>query len=104
MSPHYPTIGDAILYLEPKAIFVVRNENIETIEWVDKSITKPSNDDIMQALETLKLESKNMEYKIKRSSEYPSIGDQLDSLFHAGLFPEEMASKIQAIKDKYPKE
>ena len=44
------------------------------------------------------------EYKIYRSLEYPSIGDQLDALFHAGLFPADMASKIQAIKDKYPKE
>lgn len=38
-----------------------------------------------------------------RKQEYPSIGDQLDSLFHAGVFPDEMASKIQSVKDKYPK-
>jgi len=39
----------------------------------------------------------------ERKSEYPPIGDQLDALFHAGVFPEEMAAKIQAVKDKYPK-
>jgi len=38
-----------------------------------------------------------------RKQEYPSIGDQLDALFHAGVFPTDMAEKIQAIKDKYPK-
>lgn len=43
-------------------------------------------------------------YKEKRSEEYPPIGDQLDALFHAGVFPSEMAAKIQAVKDKYPKE
>ena len=43
------------------------------------------------------------EYKQKRVLEYPSIGDQLDALFHAGVFPEDMAEQIQAIKDKYPK-
>ena len=43
-------------------------------------------------------------YDWKRLKEYPPIGDQLDDLFHAGLFSEEMAAKIQAIKDKYPKE
>lgn len=43
------------------------------------------------------------EYITKRVSEYPSIGDQLDALFHAGVFPEEMAEKIQAVKNKYPK-
>jgi hypothetical protein len=42
-------------------------------------------------------------YKHKRVAEYPSIGDQLDALFHAGVFPSDMAAQIQAIKDKYPK-
>jgi len=42
-------------------------------------------------------------YREQRAAEYPSIGDQLDALFHAGLFPEEMAAKIQEVKDRYPK-
>jgi len=44
------------------------------------------------------------QYKRDRVTEYPSIGDQLDALFHAGVFPAEMAATIQAVKDKYPKE
>lgn len=43
------------------------------------------------------------EYKFKRQFEYPDIGDQLDALYHAGIFPEEMANQIKAVKDKYPK-
>jgi len=42
-------------------------------------------------------------YVEKRQLEYPSIGDQLDALFHAGVFPDDMAAQIQAVKDKYPK-
>jgi len=42
-------------------------------------------------------------YKHQRVSEYPPIGDQLDALFHAGVFPDDMAAKIQAVKNKYPK-
>lgn len=42
-------------------------------------------------------------YKDNRAAAYPSIGDQLDALFHAGIFPSEMAAKIQEIKSKYPK-
>lgn len=42
-------------------------------------------------------------YIAQRQAEYPSIGDQLDALFHAGVFPVEMAGMIQAVKDKYPK-
>jgi len=43
------------------------------------------------------------EYRRRRAAEYPTIGDQLDALFHAGVFPAEMAAQIQAIKDRYPK-
>jgi hypothetical protein len=42
-------------------------------------------------------------YKFSRASEYPAIGDQLDALYHAGVFPDDMAAQIQAVKDKYPK-
>lgn len=43
------------------------------------------------------------EYKMNRAKEYPPIGDQLDALFHAGVFPADMTATIQAVKDKYPK-
>ena len=43
-------------------------------------------------------------YDYKRQQEYPDIGDQLDDLFKAGAFSTEMTAKIQAVKDKYPKE
>ena len=42
-------------------------------------------------------------YAEKRKAEYPAIGDQLDVLYHAGVFPADMAARIKAIKDKYPK-
>ena len=42
-------------------------------------------------------------YKIRRRKAYPDIRDQLDALFHAGVFPPDMAAQIQAVKDKYPK-
>jgi len=44
------------------------------------------------------------QYARDRRNEYPNIGDQLDALFHAGAFPDDMAAQIQAVKDKYPKE
>jgi len=42
-------------------------------------------------------------YAELRASEYPAIGDQLDALYHAGVFPEDMAAQIQAVKERYPK-
>jgi len=43
-------------------------------------------------------------YADKRKADYPDIGDQLDALYHAGVFPEDMAAKIKTVKDKHPKE
>ena len=43
-------------------------------------------------------------YKDDRKADYPDIGDQLDALYHAGAFPEDMAAKLKAVKDNFPKE
>ena len=42
-------------------------------------------------------------YQQSRVNVYPDIGDQLDDLFHAGAFSDDMAAKIQAVKDAHPK-
>jgi hypothetical protein len=42
-------------------------------------------------------------YSEKRAMSYPPIGDQLDALYHAGVFPAEMAAKLAEVKAKYPK-
>ena len=42
-------------------------------------------------------------YKAQRAKEYPPIGDQLDALWKGGEAAAEMLSKVQAVKDKYPK-
>ena len=39
----------------------------------------------------------------ERMKAYPSIGDQLDALYHAGVFPQEMADQIAAVKAAHPK-
>jgi hypothetical protein len=55
------------------------------------------------ALATLRDSQIGDTYQEKRVSEYPSMGDQLDALYHAGSFPAAMTASIKAIKDKYPK-
>jgi hypothetical protein len=63
----------------------------------------PSKEQIDAKIEELKAEWEAEEWKRKRQSNYPDIGDQLDALYHAGLFPKEMAAKLKAVKEKYPK-
>ena len=43
----------------------------------------------------------NNEYQRKRASEYPSITDQLDDIYHNGI--DGWKTTIKATKDKYPK-
>jgi hypothetical protein len=45
----------------------------------------------------------NQDYAELRRSEYPPIGDQLDALWKGGAVLEEMARKVAAVKEKYPK-
>jgi hypothetical protein len=60
--------------------------------------------DEMEAQTLIKqAEALKQAYKARRAAEYPSITDQLDALFKAGVFPADMAATIQAVKDKYPK-
>jgi len=60
--------------------------------------------DAMAAAELVKqAEAERTKYQRDRAAEYPPIGDQLDALFKAGVFPADMAAVLQAVKDKYPK-
>ena len=45
-----------------------------------------------------------MKYDQKRREEFPDIREQLDDLFKAGAFSTEMTARIQAVKDRYPKQ
>ena len=45
---------------------------------------------------------KSQDYMFKRLQEYPSIGDQLDDIYHNGI--DGWKATIKTVKDKYPKE
>ena len=94
------TKGNALLSLRPGAQWNLIGDNLE---WLDTEQTRPTDAEIATELARLQQEYEDKEYQRKRVVEYPSIGDQLDALFHAGVFPSDMAAQIQAIKDKYPK-
>lgn len=91
---------DAILSLVPGAEVSQFND---TVTWHNPSVAPVTEEQIATELARLQAEYEAKEYQRKRIAEYPSIGDQLDALFHAGVFPSDMADKIQAVKDKYPK-
>ena len=95
---------DAIKSLVPEAEVIVRGSEITAeVEWLVEPNNKPTDSEIVTEMARLEAIFEANKYKQQRALEYPSIGDQLDALFHAGVFPSDMAAQIQAIKDKYPK-
>ena len=90
----------ALHSLCPDAQWILRGNELE---WLDQNQAQPTEEQIAAEIIRLQEEYDAKEYARKRVTEYPSIGDQLDALFHAGVFPDEMAAQIQAVKDKYPK-
>ena len=91
---------DAILSLSPGAEVVVRGEEVE---WLVPSTAPVTEEQIATELARLQADYEAKQYQRDRAGEYPAIGDQLDALYHAGVFTGDMLAKIQAVKDKYPK-
>ena len=69
------------------------------IEWDSANKDSQPTDDELNAAYTAWKAAE--EYKINRAAEYPSIEDQLDTIYHSGVAG--WKTKIKAIKDKYPK-
>lgn len=97
-----PTLSDAILSLKPNAFFSCEN-NLDSIVWDEGQTDLPTQEAIEAELERITALWEESDYRRNRKFEYPAIGDQLDALYHAGVFPEEMAAEIAAVKAKYPK-
>ena len=73
----------------------------DVLEWRDSKQTKPTESEIDAELSRLITEYNNKKYQRDRSSEYPSVVDQLDDIYHNGI--EAWKATIKATKDKYPK-
>ena len=96
-------IVDAIRSLLPSASFTIYANDYEQIIWDSEDIPIPSFDEVKGEVARLESERLRLRYRLLREPEYPPIGDQLDALFHAGVFPPEMEAQIAAVKEQYPK-
>lgn len=95
-------IAQAIISLRPNAKWSVDGGAYAGITWLDTDQTKPTEAEITAEVARLKAEYERTEYQRKRAAEYPSIADQLDTLYHGGY--EAWKATVQAVKAKYPKE
>jgi hypothetical protein len=91
----------AIQNLVPGAEVSIAIGNGE-VTWLNPSVAPVTEDQITAEQQRLQDDYDWNEYRRNRAREYPSIEEQLDALYHAGVFPPEMTAKIRAVKIKYP--
>ena len=96
------TITEALISLKPEAEWVVRGGNYSDIVWLDKSQTKPTEQEIEEKIAELNYQGEINVYQEKRKLEYPNWEDQLDKIYHSGV--DAWKADIKAIKDKHPKQ
>ena len=85
------------------------NRDGASFYWVGGGLFVDETDIDVTAFETAinavdaEAEHNAVAYQWEREKEYPSIGEQLDMIFHAGLGGDEFQAAIQAVKDAHPK-
>ena len=92
--------SDAILSLQPNAEFVVSDSELR---WLNDSVSQPTTSEIDAEVIRLQAAYDAQAYARNRIAEYPSIGDQLDMIYHNGDGGATFQAAIKAVKDKYPK-
>ena len=96
-------IPAALSSLRPSSAWSHNGTEYSGITWMDPVNSCPTEQEVQDEIDRLQAEYDAQYYRLQRAAEYPEIGDQLDALFHAGVFPAEMDAQIQAVKDRYPK-
>lgn len=92
------TKARAINSLMPTAEFAVRDG---VIEWINPTTAPLTDAQIDAEVVRLQAEYDAKDYQRNRKKEYPSIADQLDTLYHGGI--DAWKTEIKTVKDKYPK-
>ena len=83
------------------------NRDGASFYWVDGELFVDETDIDVTAFETainaVDAEAEHNAVAYQWEREYPSIGEQLDMIFRAGLGGDEFQAAIQAVKDAHPK-
>jgi len=75
----------------------------QTVTWHQPETAPVTPEQIQEEQRRLQQAYDWAEYQRNRAREYPTIQEQLDALYHAGVFPPEMTARIRAVKAKYPR-
>jgi hypothetical protein len=89
----------AIVSLRKGSSFEIDSDGI--VNWLDNTTTCPTDTEIQAEIARLQADYDVKEYQRNRAKEYPSIVDQLDTLYHGGY--DAWKASIDVVKNKYPK-
>ena len=95
-------IINSIRAINSEAVVAVEENNVDKITWLE-STTPISKEDILTKQKELQTAYDNAKHQRDRAEAYPSIGEQLDLIYHAGIGGDAFQAAIKAVKDKYPK-
>lgn len=94
----------ALQSLRPGAQWVLRGEAYSGLEWMDEEQVQPSEQDILDEIERLKILKEKLKYRRDRKAEYLPLEEQLDLLYWDGVNgTTDWSNHVAEIKAKYPK-
>jgi phosphoglycolate phosphatase-like HAD superfamily hydrolase len=94
-------IEKALENIRPSSLWVLTGSSYNSLEWLDTVQTKPTQQELETEVARLQAEYEDKEYQRQRAVAYPSIQDQLDTLYHGGY--EAWKATITAVKEEFQK-
>ena len=94
-------IAKALISLSPNANWSLDGNEYSGLNWLDTEQVQPTEAEITAEVARLQAEYDNNEYQRQRAQAYPSMADQLDTIYHEGI--DAWKATIAAVKQEYPK-
>jgi hypothetical protein len=102
-------VAKAIHKINPNAGFVIKDNDVNQIEWSEETTPIPKAD-IEAKMNEMANKPEQSNYAQQRRNAYPPIGDQLDMLWHTIDKDEKLQGKyfdfyqtLKTVKVKFPK-
>jgi hypothetical protein len=93
---------DSLCNLTPGAQWRIDGKDYSGIVWFDENeLPPPTEEEVQAEIERLQAEYEYNQYQRNRASAYPSIQEQLDTLYHQGY--DGWKASIDEVKKEYPK-
>ena len=100
-------ITKALVNLRPGAEWSLNGDTYEGLQWLDKTQTKPTEEEVNEELLKVQIEIENTKYQRLRVKEYPDLKEFVDAYYWLQKGDEtkmnEYIAKCDEIKNNYPK-